>query len=366
MNGRRTATRYLVLTGLWLLWGLFNASRMRAVVPEITWSQALLYGVPDGLLWALLTPIPVAVARRFPLPSDRPVRNTAVHLVVGSIVAVLHTQLDVLQNALRLLLTDGEPILRNLSLNLLAYAFHLNLLVYLFIAGVAMYLGRLASEREGERRAARLRERLAEARLEALRAQIRPHFLFNALHTVGAVVERDPVAGRRVLRQLGELLRASLSPRGDHEIPLRREIELTRSYLEIERTRFGDRLSLELEVDERAAECGFPALLLQPLAENAVRHGIARSAAPGHVRVEARRVDGQVEVTVCNSVPHSATPTEGNGIGLAGVRERLRTHYGDAATLLLAPGSEFVVTLRVPYRRLLSEEVAVLPDRRAS
>ncbi len=367
-----------IVTALWLVWGLFNATRLRLIVPDFTWRQALLYGVPDGLWWAVLTPIPVLLARRFPLPSPTPWRNVTVHLVAGSAVAVLHSQLDAALNSLREWMVTGDPIFGHLSAKLLTYAFHTNLVVYLGIAGIAMYLARLESLRQRERQAAELRAQLTEARLAALQAQIRPHFLFNALHTVGALTESDPVTGRRVLRQLGELLRASLSAEGEQLIPLRREVELSRAYLDIQAARFGDRLEVSTEIDERALEASFPALLLQPLIENAIRHGIGRSATPGYVKIEATRRDERLVVVVRNSLPAAAPEDGGTGIGLASVRERLRALYADDQRLEIGLGDDFAVSVEIPYSKAppltgpepVNEPPAVqgrvLTDRRAS
>lgn len=344
--------RYLAIMACWLLLGLFSASRLRIIVPDMTWGRALLYGLPDGLLWAILTPVPVAIARHFPLPAPRALRNAAVHLVVGACVAVVHTQLDALQNAVREFLISGESHLGHLSRKLLLNAFHMNLLIYLLIAGVAMYAGRLRSLREGERRAARLRNQLTEARLAALRAQTRPHFLFNTLHTVGALIDDDATAGRRVLRRLGDLLRASLSTDGEQEIPLHRELELTRAYLEIEQARLGERLSVEIDVDDEAADCSIPALLLQPLVENAIRHGVSRSSEPGWVRVVASCVGAHLRISVRDSGSDAPGPSPGAGIGLASVRERLQAHYGDDHSVEITSSPAFTVTISIPFRTI--------------
>lgn len=361
--------RYLIITGCWLLWGLFNVSRLHIAAPGITWGEALLYGLPDGLLWALLTPIPVALARRFPLPAPQVLRNVSIHLIAGSAVAVAHSQLDALLSALYGFLATGDANLSFLARKILVYGFHLNLVIYLVIAGVAMYLGRLRNLREREQQAARLRTQLSEARLTALRAQIRPHFLFNALHTVGALIEGDRAASRRVLRQLGDLLRASLSIDGDHQIPLRREIALCRDYLEIEKARFGDRLSVSIDLDKGAADCAIPTLLLQPLVENAVRHGIERLTAPGTVRVVVRRNGERVEVTVKDTGPGPAGTLHGTGIGLASVRERLQEHYGDDHSCEIESSSGFSVKLNIPYRAVSTISVApttAVAERQAS
>lgn len=375
VKGWLTASQYLIIAGCWLLFGLFNASRLRVVVPDITWEFALLYGLPDGLLWAALTPIPVALARRFPLPAPRTWRNMAIHLVAGVVVAVAHTQIDALLGSLREIFVTGEWIFGHLARKLLVNAFHLNFLIYMLIAGIAMYFGRLRSLRAGERRAARLHNQLIEARLAALRAQTRPHFLFNTLHTVGALIERDAVTGRRILRQLGELLRASLATDGEREIPLAREIELTRAYLGIEQARLGDRLSVVIDVEDDALDSRIPALLLQPLVENSIRHGIARLTGPGSVTITGRRHGDRLVVRIRDSGPGDTGASPGTGIGLASVRERLRAHYGDSDgdgdnfDLEIERTAGFTVTLSIPHRPAganADADAESSPERRAS
>src|SRR5256885_1287998 len=136
--------------------------------------------------------------------------------------------------------------------------------------------------REGELRA-------SQAQLQALKMQLHPHFLFNALHAISALVHRDPEAADKMIARLGDFLRLTLDASATQEVPLRRELEFLNCYLEIERVRFNDRLTTSLEVDPRVLDCRVPNLILQPLVENAIRHGVSQRAAPGHVRVRAER-----------------------------------------------------------------------------
>lgn len=348
---RLTREHWLLIVAGWLLLSLFSAWRLRAVMHDLDWATALLYGLPDGLIWAVLTPFAVILARRYPLPTPRPWRSALGHLVGGSLVAVAHTQLDALVNAVREYWTTGDSLLGLLSAKLLIYGFHFNLLIYALIAGAAMYLARVQRLREEERRADRLRIELAEARLAALRAQIRPHFLFNALHTVGSLIERDPASGRRILRQLGDLLRSSLSVDEGEEIPLRQELELTRAYLDIEQVRFADRLTVRIEAEEDLLDFEIPMFLLQPLVDNAIRHGISRSAEPGEVHIRVRRLGARLEIRVRDTGPGAEGSKPGAGIGLASVRERLRAKYGEDHGLEIESEPGFAVTLNMPCPR---------------
>lgn len=187
-----------------------------------------------------------------------------------------------------------------------------------------------ASERE--RREKALERSLAQAQLTALRLQLQPHFLFNALNTAIALVRVDPARAEAVLEDLSELFRAALADVGE-ATSLEAEVELARRYLEIEAVRFGERLQVQWFIDERAGRAGVPPLVLQPLVENAVRHGIEPSPQPGLVRVRTQRQRGQVVVTVSNTLgtdpDHPGNP--GHGMALQNIRERLRLLHDVAA-----------------------------------
>ncbi len=204
-----------------------------------------------------------------------------------------------------------------------------------------------------ERHAAELAVKAQEAQVRALRYQINPHFLFNTLNAIAALVRDAPAKAEEMVVQLSDFFRRSLSVNPMEEVTLAREVDLQRLYLEIERTRFPDRLRLEVALDAGAAEARVPALLLQPLVENAVKHGVARSPAPTCVRIRAR-VDGPVlEIVVENDAVAQGTASGGEKVGLRNVAERLRSLYGSEAGLSagdIADGG-FRNILRIPLRR---------------
>ncbi len=283
---RRLLLAAAILAG-WSLWGLFNATRLRMVVDEFGWREALLYGLPDALIWAALTPLVVYLARRIPPRRRRGYLVALAHLALAVLVAALQVSIDTAQNVVRDA-AAGDPISFSfLFVKLLRHTMHLNVLLYLAIVGITWYVDYIRRTRERERQAAELRAQLSEARLDALRSQIQPHFLFNALHTVSALVEVDPAAARAVVQKLARLLRSSLNVGSVREIPLREELENVRAYLEIEQVRFADRLRIRVESDEACLACAVPGFILQPLVENAVRHGIGRRAEGGEIEVHA-------------------------------------------------------------------------------
>lgn len=237
--------------------------------------------------------------------------------------------------------------------------FMLELVTYLTLLGGLATFELLRRNREAERQAAALRlraaeleSRAAEAELSALRAELHPHFFFNTLNAISGLVRLgEQQAAVRVLELLGDLLRATLGRGSEGEVPLSRELELLGSYLEIERTRFRDRLRVELSIDPAARAALVPPLLLQPLVENAVRHGIAAVAGPGRVGVRASLADDALVLTVEDSGP-GFPPQPKRGIGLGNTAARLAQMYGGAATLrhhnLQGGGAQ--VTLTLPLR----------------
>ena len=253
----------------------------------------------------------------------------------------------------------------------------LDLLAYGALLGLAHSVHFYRRFRDRERRALFLESHFASARLNALRAQLQPHFLFNSLNAIATLLRRDPRLAEATLLSLSDLLRLALSQSERQEIPLREEMNFVQRYLEIQQTRFGDRLRVEQDIEPAALDCLVPALLLQPLVENAIRHGIEPSEKSGLVRLTAQRRTSSLVLTVeddgvglSGSGPgsHAAKPAGpqlntnglagGNGIGLANLRARLETLYGKEQALELVPRSEGGLTVRivVPFRLVSSCE----------
>lgn len=201
---------------------------------------------------------------------------------------------------------------------------------------------------------ARLGADLALAQLQALRAQLNPHFLFNALNSVVTLIGRDQQAARRMVVQLSDLLRTTLALSSEQEVPLKQEVDLATRYLEIEEIRFHDRLRVEFRIDNRAALAWVPSLVLQPLVENAVVHGISRVPGPGTIAVDARVSGGSLIMTVLDNGPGPSAPSRsrGAGLGIKNLRARLERLYDSSAELVLseAPGGGCLATLVMPVR----------------
>ena len=206
--------------------------------------------------------------------------------------------------------------------------FAMGMLLYLLSAGLHYAALAVAASRQAEHRAAEARTLAREAELVALRMQINPHFLFNSLHSISALTTVDGVRAREMCVRLAGFLRSSLSLGERANIPLREELALARSYLEVEQVRFGARLRVEEEIAPDCESCGVPALLLQPLVENAVKHGIAGLVEGGPIRLTARRRGASVEIALENAFDSESAVPGKMGIGLSHVRRRLEVRYG--------------------------------------
>ncbi len=218
--------------------------------------------------------------------------------------------------------------------------------------------------REAKARAAEkalLEASLSEARVEALRAQLNPHFLFNTLNAISVLALRgEGAAVAQAIGKLSEILRASLDTRRGALVPLGEEMGLVRAYVDIQSLRYGDRLRVALSLAPGAGEALVPALVTQPLVENAVRHGVAARPGPGRVEVSARREGEALVIRVADSGPGFETVPAAEGIGLSNTRERLERHFGATAMLLIsnAPEGGAVVTLRLPFRAAALEDAS--------
>jgi signal transduction histidine kinase len=335
----------------WLLFALFMVGLMygQAVAGGrvVHWRTVVLSPLLHSLLWALLTPVVFWLAARFDLTAGR--RRWPLYLLAHLVAALSLTLLyrTAYLAFLRVLAVPGTQV------TWAAIVASLNVWVPLYgLLLLAAYALEYADRyRRRSLEAARLETQLVQAQLQALKMQLRPHFLFNALNAIAALTGDDPKAGQRMMGKLGQFLRLVLDHGDVQQVTLAREVEFTALYLEIEQIRFSDRLTLCYEVEPAALPGLVPSLLLQPLVENAVRHGIARADAGGTVCLRARRRDNRLLLEVHDDGPGANTPDPVWGIGLRNCEERLRALYGAHATLTLEtePTQGFTVRLELPF-----------------
>jgi LytS/YehU family sensor histidine kinase len=204
-------------------------------------------------------------------------------------------------------------------------------------------------------KASQLQAQLAQAQLQALKMQLHPHFLFNTLHAISSLMRRDVDAAERMIARLSDLLRLTLENVGAQETSLRQELEFLESYLEIEKTRFRDRLQVKMDIEPETLDARVPNLILQPLVENAVRHGVAPHAAPGLIEISARLKENKLEIQVRDNgagLPDARRAQIKEGVGLANTRARLEQLYGAGALFGLSNRDKggLVVSLTIPFR----------------
>jgi signal transduction histidine kinase len=361
-------SRLPLVFGAWTLVALMTSTQSYVALHAAGRDQPYLTLLRGSLLscwlWALYT-IPIAVAaRRTPLirqpapGQDRGGWPLAVLVHLGFLAAL--TLLDgVVMSALQPWFEPGRPPRTFLSA-FMAFLF-VNTICYFLIAFAvnAADYARLSRARQAE--AAALSEQLARAQLDALRAQLRPHFLFNTLNTIAEQLHTDPRGADRMITRLATLLRATFEQPEAHEVPLARELETLRAYLEIMLVRFGDRLVVEVDPAADTLDAPVPPLLLQPIVENAIRHGVEPAERGGRVEVRAWRDGGWLVLEVLDdgvglpAADAAGAAAGGGGVGLANTRARLRRLYGERHQLTLAPrpggGTAVTVALPLPEAR---------------
>ena len=320
----------------------------------IRWGSLITVRLADWYTCALFIPAFVWLARRYPF--DRATwRRTVAVSVAASTLAVL-AKYTVFSPLERWLSPDANGTLPGLLAANAITELMLFLAVIAVIHGVEFY----HRYREREAAALQLQARLSEAQLEALRAQLHPHFLFNTLNAIATLMHRNAAAADLMLTRLAELLRAALHYHPADEVPLREELALLSRYLEIMKVRYGERLTVRYDVPPQLEDALVPSFFLQPLVENALQHGIARQPGPGYVDVRVTSENGRLSLTITDNGPGViGARTDRQGVGLSNTRRRLEQLYGPAQRLALVslPDRGTRVTVELPLRRAASAAV---------
>src|SRR5215469_10147620 len=349
---KRDVRNYPLYFLLWTGWGLFYFSQgltQRLVSHDTTpWWRYLVAWAVGIYIWALLTPAILWLGRKFPL-DRRPLWVPAtIHLALGagfsalelSLESLLYSRLQLFPNMQDFMGTFGPLLLKG---------FHGGVVDYWIVIGIQWgvvyyrrYQQRSQEALKLELRAAELQSQLVGAQLSALKMQLQPHFLFNTLNAITVLVRQQKSRdAEQMLGHLSDLLRGVLEDVDAQEVSLRRELEYLQLYLAIEHVRFADRLQVEISADPVTLEASVPQLLLQPIVENAIRHGIGRSSSAGRIFIRATRRDGMVEVRVQDDGPglsRDSSPDH-QGIGLSNTRARLQQLYGKDAGLSIENGN---------------------------
>jgi two-component system LytT family sensor kinase len=366
----RNVVSWLAIFGICTLFLLINSATIWYGVragffpnaQPMRWGTLLLEQLTVWYPVALLAPACLWLAARFRLERERWLPTLAIHLGIN---LVFHVCLVFISLPLAQLIWR-EPIfslrfLQNLHQRLIG-RLPIDVIIYWMIVGAGYAFEYYRRFREQQLQAARLELRatqlesqLAQAQLQALKMQLHPHFLFNTLHAISALMDDDIKGARRMIARLSELLRLTLESVGQQEVALREELEALERYLEIEQIRFQDRLTVRLAVAPETLDASVPNLILQPIVENAIRHGIAPRSSAGRIEIRAERRDGMIELQVIDDGP-GLQPDDGElkeGIGLANTRARLRQLYGDEHRIEIKDVDEggLAVKLSIPFRQ---------------
>jgi two-component system, LytTR family, sensor kinase len=355
--------------GIWAVWTLFAfffasqfALQNQLSDRPVPFWRMLLWELVSGYIWFGISPLILFLAKRFPFDDGKWRTSLPIHLVAGITIALVQLFLDAL-----VLTRLGYPPNRQFASFFAAYKFfvlanlNLSILIYMGVVGIASAYGYYQKYRERELEASKLEARLAQSRLQVLKMQLHPHFLFNTLNAISELIYRAPEAADRMLTDLSDLLRLSFENLEVQEVPLKQELEFLKKYLEIEQMRFHDRLKVDMHISPDTLDATVPNMILQPLVENAIKHGIAPRVSGGRIDINAARSNGHLEINVIDDglgVPFGDLENLPEGVGLSNTRRRLKHLYGDKHKFDLRSVEKggLSVALEIPFRVFEEEE----------
>jgi sensor histidine kinase YesM len=352
---RKRSVRLGLLWGVWTIVAFFFATQVYVMYyreeKPVPFKRALFVEGLACALWALATPLVLWLARRFRIERNNWRRRVPLHFLAG---LALISLLMIIDYVVYMIFTGRPSNLTPLHiLQFVVYNVDRWLLTYWVVVLSSHALNYYQSFQKGELNAAQLRTQLAQAQLEALKMQLHPHFLFNTLHSISALLNKDVDAARTMITRLGDFLRLTLENAGMQEVPLQQEIEFLNSYLEIERIRFQDRLTTDVRIDPSVLDVRVPNLILQPIVENAMRHAIAATSNLGRIEIVATPRNGMLRIEVKDNGPGVSATTGSHlkqGVGLANTKARLERLYGSHHRFELAneAGGGCAVTIEIP------------------
>ena len=349
---------WVLYFAIWTVIGLAFAGQLYLTQAEIgrpvNWRFALSRNLIDWYAFAVLAIPVIWLANRIPLERGDWRRRITIHAVASVLFSVVWMVLRAVLAAAVELTPERTPLgFWTAFTYALVATFFFNVLIYWVVVSVAHTIRFYRRDRERELRTAELETRLAQARLQALQMQLNPHFLFNTLHAISSLMHKDVEAADRMLIRLGDLLRYALESTDEQEVPLRRELDFLDRYIEIEQTRFGDRLTITKEIEPETLDAVLPNLLLQPIIENAIQHGVEPHARRGRIVLKSARNGNAMRLEIRDNgdgLPGGVKPQE--GVGISNSRARLQQLYGDQGHFQLAnaPEGGLVVSIVVPWR----------------
>lgn len=355
--------RLLRLSIVWAIWtfigivfmlqGYFTSYRSERPVP---FTESLYMQMTWAYLFALATPLVLWAAAKLPLERNNWIRSALLHIPISIVLSGILTALGRVLIWLNYGYRWGKPLTFESVIRFVIGNFSEGIAIYLLIALTGYAYSYYRRYMAGQLRTLQLESQLSQAQLEALKMQLHPHFLFNTLHSISALLNKDTEAARRMITRLGDFLRLTLENSGAHEVTLQQEMEFLRCYLEIERIRFQDRLVTRMDVDPEVLDAKVPNLILQPIVENAIRHGISPRSTPGLIEIDAKPHHGALRIQIRDNGPgllahRSSENLFRRGLGLKNTETRLERLYGSAHRFDLVndPEGGLIVTLEIPF-----------------
>lgn len=357
---RRRWTRLLLIWGIWTFIGLVFTfqgyfTSYRSERPML-FTESLYIQMTWAYLFAIATPLVLWAAGKLPIERSNWIRSALLHIPISIVLSVALTALGRVIIWLNFGYSAGKPLTFVSVTRFVIGNFSEAIGIYLLIALTSYAYDYYRRFREGQVRTLQLEAQLSHAQLQALKMQLHPHFLFNTLHSISALLNKDVESARKMITRLGDFLRLTLENSGSQEVTLQQEMEFLRCYLEIERIRFQNRLVTRIDVSPQSLEAKVPNLILQPIVENAIRHGIAPRSTAGLLEIEAKLLNGTLRIQVRDNGPGLPKhPTSDNlikkGLGLANTETRLERLYGADHFFDLSngPAGGLIVTLEIPF-----------------
>lgn len=355
--------KLVIIGGIWLFLGLIYSGQSffysLSVGREYLWQRSLFHSLVFCLEWGLLTPVVLRIVGKFRLDDKNFRRNILVHFVIGILIALA-------QQTVYVIVTDvvhnGFVLTKSFSAYLPSIVgfFEYGVLMYWSIVFVVHAVDYYRQYRMEEKHAADLKTQLVESQLQALKMQLQPHFLFNTLNAISVLIKKEPALAQKMIIRLGDLLRLTLERGSENVVTLMQELEFLNTYLAIEKVRFGDRLTVKMHIDNRALPLKVPTFVLQPLVENAVRHGIAKRSGAGWIEIAAVVNTKTLELHVIDGGKKSGKTKkniEGFGVGLENTRSRLKQLYNTKATLRMEENTMngYSTTMIIPLDKTLQQ-----------
>ena len=320
---------------------------------QFDWFTSLTYRGTNNLYWALLMPLIFFLAKKFNIDSVKPFRNILILIILGIPFAISQSFLSIFTSLFAKWLSGTMilPFWERMQLSqfgILGLAFE-SFFYYCIVMTIIFGIQYYRKNKEHEYNLSQLEVKLSQAEIQNMKMQLHPHFLFNTLHAISTLMHRDPDAADKMITELSDLLRISLDNIGIHEVTLKEELDFLNKYIEIQKMRFRDTLEIKMEIDPETLTVNVPNLILQPIVENAFRHGVEQISTNGFIKISSHFKNNFLELSVEDNGPGKAENIEhdSQGLGLNNTRERIRQIYGRADLMKVENANESGLILKI-------------------